>query len=63
MPVIRASCLNPAPWSHNPFMILFRCFFSKFWTDQNRPLIYDSNHHNLQVSPSLASNVLARTLS
>ena len=40
MPVIRASCLNPAPWSHNPFMILFRCFFSKFWTDQNRPLIW-----------------------
>ena len=34
MPVIRASCLNPAPWSHNSFMILFRCFFSKFWTDQ-----------------------------
>ena len=21
-------------------MILFRCFFSKFWTDQNRPLIW-----------------------
>ena len=40
MPVIRASCLNPAPWSHNPFMILFRCFFSKFWTSITLPMPY-----------------------
>ena len=40
MPVILASCLNPAPWSHNSFMILFRWFFSKFWTSITLPMPY-----------------------
>ena len=40
MPVIRASCPNPAPCLHNSFIISFRGLFSKFCTPITLPMPY-----------------------
>ena len=41
MPVIRASCLTPAPWPHNSFMILFSSIIGIF--DGYLPQMYKKN--------------------